>query len=375
MRAFQALAMSSDEMLSMSLYALAESGQLEALQRAAPADFDWTTLGHHHTPPLVHVACAALGAKMSVGRAILLMKWMVRQGADPAQRASPHADYNYFIVAADDNEEESKIEINVAGHSAISVLVQFRDAMLRHPKAEEFWPVPDDDDDADDDSDEDLPCGPHTVECLINALVEAPLNNSKRDVQTVDASVISMWEDVLADEACQDLTFECEGGSAVGAHALVLSCASPVLRAMVSSRMREGNERKIEVGDSSEAAVKLFLELVYTGGTSVDSLTAADTLAALDLAHRWQVVGVVGMLERAIVPLIDPATFSVIAEAAVLKSLPLLSSSCVKYAQRERAIIDELAGKGELSPAVLSLVGKRMSASGEPAAKKPRRSL
>ena len=68
-------------------------------------------------------------------------------------------------------------------------------------------------------------------------------------MQTVDASVVGMWEDVLADEACQDLTFECEDGGTVGAHALVLSCASPVLRAMVLVDVEDarGRERKIEV--------------------------------------------------------------------------------------------------------------------------------
>ena len=97
------------------------------------------------------------------------------------------------------------------------------------------------------------------------------------------------------------------------------------------------------------AAVKLFLELVYTGGSSADPLPVPDALAALDLAHRWDVVGVVGMLERAITPLIGKTTFSEIAEAAALKDLPLLKSSCVKYAQEKSAAIDELAEKGELS--------------------------
>ena len=81
------------------------------------------------------------------------------------------------------------------------------------------------------------------------------------------------------------------------------------------------------------------------------------------------------MLERAIVPLIKKQTFSEIAETAVLKGLALLSSSCVKYAQKKNAVVDELAEKGELSPAVLSLIGKSMSATGEPASKKRRRSL
>ena len=357
--------MSRPSELATSLYALVESGNLSALQRIAPADFDWTTLDGDDLPPLHLVVRQALASKISLSCAVDLAKWLIGQGANPAQCARLDNDGDWQIWKTD-NKKESILKMEYAGESAISLLTNFMRQMREKP---EHW-VDVGRVDLLHDMDSVLEAG-H----LLNALTEAPVGNSKRDVQTVDASVVSMWEDVLADEACQDLTFECEGGSAVGAHALVLSCASPVLRAMVSSRMREGNERKIEVRDSSEAAVKLFLELVYTGGSSADPLPVPDALAALDLAHRWEVLGVVGMLERAITPLIGKTTFSVIAEAAVLKDLPLLKSSCVQFAQKRKSTVDELAEKGELSPAVLSLIGKRVSASGEPAAKKPRRSF
>jgi hypothetical protein len=360
--------MSRPSELATSLYALVESGNLEALQRIAPADFDWATLDDDDLlPPLHLVVRHALASKISLSCAVDLTRWLIGQGANPAQCA-PLDNDGYWEIWKRENKKDSIIKVEYAGESAISFLSAFIQQMRENPK-DEYW-VETGRVDLMHDVGSVLEAG-H----LLNALTEAPVGNSKRNVQTVDASVVSMWEDVLADEACQDLTFECEGGSAVGAHALVLSCASPVLRAMVSSRMREGNERKIEVHDSSEAAVKLFLELVYTGGSSADPLRVLDALSALDLAHRWEVLGVVGMLERAITPLIWKTTFSVIAEAAVLKDLPLLKSSCVQFAQKRKSTVDELAEKGELSPAVLSLIGKRVSASGEPAAKKPRRSF
>ena len=358
--------MSSPEAIRDSVYALVECADLEALKRATPADFDWTQLNRLEQHPLVLLIDRTLNPEFT-NRAIKCASWMISQGASPSQPAGPDCEVvsqfnlNPDCGCPDATEENSGIEAEHAGFTAIEVATWLKQQM----EGNEHWTKRGDDIEA--------------MDRLLAAFTAAPLDNPKNDMQAVDASVVGMWEQVLTDEACQDLKFECEGGRTVGAHALVLSCASPVLRAMVhpesQTLLREGSERKIEVSDSSEAAVKLFLELVYTGGTSVDPLTAADALAALDLAHRWQVVGVVSMLERAIVPLIKKQTFSEIAETAVLKGLALLSSSCVKYAQKKNAVVDELAEKGELSPAVLSLIGKSMSATGEPASKKRRLSL
>ena len=349
--------MSSPAAVRDSVYALLAAGDFEAVKRATPAGFDWTQLSHRGAPPLTLLLDQiVLKTGMGPARAVECAKWMISQGASPTQFAdSDCSDSTTFFF--DYNQKESTIECTHKNRTPIEVITQ----ILKEMKSNKHWKER---------------AELKNMERLLAAFTAAPLANpSKHDMQAVDPSVVGMWEDVLADEACQDLTFECEGGGTVGAHALVLSCASPVLRAMVSSRMREGTERKIEV-DESVAAVKLFLELVYTGGSSADPLPVPDALAALDLAHRWDVVGVVGMLERAIAPLIKKQTFAQIAEAAALKDLPLLKSSCVKYASQEGAMIDELAGKGELPPVVLTLVGKRVSAAGgEPAAKKPRRSF
>ena len=340
------------------MYALVADGDFDAVKRATPVGFDWTQLTRTGAPSLsLLVTPVIMGNKPGIAdRAIAFASWMISQGASPTQFAADQCDAG-MVFFFDSNKENSKIRASCARHTPIEVVTK----LLKDMKENSFWKV----------QKVDL----KNMERLKAAFTAVPLANPKHDMHAVDPSVVSMWEDVLADEACQDVTFECEGGGTVGAHALILSCASRVLRAMLSTRMREGNERKIEVGES-EAAVKLFLELLYTGGSSVDPLTAADALAALDLAHRWDVVGVIGMLERALTPLIKKTTFSQIAEAAALKGLPLLSSSCVKYAQEQGTVIDELADQGELPPVVLTLVGKRVSAAGgEPVAKKPRRSF
>lgn len=341
------------------MYALVEAGDFDAVKRATPAGFDWTQLTHNDMPPLTMLADLIIMGGKGTGmadRAIAFASWMISQGASPTQFATDDCEEKIEFLHDRDNKD-SKVGGPCATQTPIETVTQ----LLKEMKENRFW------------SKEKVDL--KNLGRLLAVFTAAPLDSTKHDMQAVDASVVSIWEDVLADKACQDLTFECEGGGTVGAHALVLSCASPVLRAMVSSRMREGTERKIEVGESV-AAVKLFLELVYTGGSSADPLPVPDALAALDLAHRWDVVGVIGMLERALTPLIKKTTFSVIAEAAALKGLSLLSSSCVKYASEKGTVIDELAEKGELPPVVLTLVGKRVSAAGgEPIAKKPRRSF
>lgn len=59
-----------------------------------------------------------------------------------------------------------------------------------------------------------------------------------------------------------------------------------------------GETRQIEVRDASSSAARLFLEILYTCSSSSSEPTCEDTLAALDLAHRWQISVVVGILEE-----------------------------------------------------------------------------
>ena len=143
---------------------------------------------------------------------------------------------------------------------------------------------------------------------------------------------------------------------------------------MLGPAFREGQQRKIEVPDTPEAAVLLFLELLYTGGSTADPLAVPVALSAIELAHRWQAEGAVGMLERALVPLLAAETFAPIANEAALKELRLLSSSCITFARDEPSAIDALVESGDLSAATLRLIGRSVAAdSHEPAGGKKRR--
>eukprot|EP00928_Gymnodinium_smaydae_P036465 TRINITY_DN25483_c0_g2_i1.p1 TRINITY_DN25483_c0_g2~~TRINITY_DN25483_c0_g2_i1.p1 ORF type:complete len:301 (-),score=54.63 TRINITY_DN25483_c0_g2_i1:82-984(-) len=54
--------------------------------------------------------------------------------------------------------------------------------------------------------------------------------------------------------------------TSVHAHSLVLCQASPVLRALLASDMRESQTRMVQVPGASVAAVRLLLTIVYSGG-------------------------------------------------------------------------------------------------------------
>ena len=118
--------------------------------------------------------------------------------------------------------------------------------------------------------------------------------SSQRDQVRVDQSVVDLWERVLGSTSSHDVAFE-TADKPVTAHSLLLSEASPVLKAMLHSPMREGETRQIEVKDTSSSGVQLFLETLYTCSSRSEP-TCIDVLAALDLAHRWQVNGVVIIL-------------------------------------------------------------------------------
>ena len=344
----------NSENLAASLYPLVVRADHKRLERAAPADFDWTTLGgrhqgRHNLPPLHLLVEGYIGRMSDIEDAVKCASWMISKGADASQRAPDDADEFFESLRLDDDLEAAKIKVYNDGHSAISLIMEWKTEI----EGNVVW-----------EDDENL-------DRLLDAFTAQPLE--RRKMVSVDESVLQVWEGVLADEASHDLAFVCEGDVTVHAHVAVLSNTSPVLRAMLSSSFREGTERKIEVTDTPPAAVRLFLDIVYTGGTA-EEMSVPIALSALDLAHRWEVTGVVGMLQRALVPLINKKTFVQIAEAAVTKSLPVLSSGCRSYAHKNRSQIDALRRATELSAAVLALIGCPEADGQQPPAKK-RRSL
>ena len=148
----------------------------------------------------------------------------------------------------------------------------------------------------------------------------------------------------------------------VSAHDQILMLASPVLNAMLTSEMKEGSSWRIQVEDSSSSGVSLFLDLLYTSSTREDP-DHETMLVALDLAHRWQVHGVVQTLCNGLRDMIDASSFVAIAEAASLKGLESLGRACAHFGSTNEQV-QAMLQKGSLPVAVRRLLGEPVDAFG-----------
>merc|ERR1711879_611522 len=151
--------------------------------------------------------------------------------------------------------------------------------------------------------------------------------NADTERVTVDLSVIEMWERLHADTSTHDVALATADGD-VTAHSLVLTHASPVLAAMLSSTMSEGSQKRINITDASGKGTSFFLDLLYAGSSESD-ISYPDALVALDLSHRWQALVAVNILVRALTSMVSDESFAEIAEAAVSKNLVALQRACM----------------------------------------------
>ena len=201
--------------LAESLYALVENGKLGALRRAAPPTFDWKALDKDGVPPLHRVVTGHMQGVIAVDDAVLLASWLIAQGADPSIAASDDCEENdeAWIPLNGVPVEASKIIIYHREETAITLVLKWKRAINEKAAEEDSaW------EDHAAESEEAL-------DRLLDALTAEPLAEAKREVQAIDSTVVQLWEDVLSDDASHDLTFECEDGKRVGAHALVVACA------------------------------------------------------------------------------------------------------------------------------------------------------
>jgi len=156
----------------------------------------------------------------------------------------------------------------------------------------------------------------------------------------VAEGVVETWERILNTSEGADVTIACKGGNGCGAqpaelkaHAPVLRGASRVLRAMLSSSFREGSTARVEV-DFDASAVRLLLNLMYTGEEVDDvDVTPEALLAAVELAHQWDVSHAVTALELAVVKRIDEDRFARVMEVTARLQLSILMSACMAFAK------------------------------------------
>lgn len=338
------------------VWTLLENGEADAVRELAPHDFNWRSLHPVQTiTPLQVAALFGITHDSHKFKAYLeLVSFLLECGADPAQEA-PHSCSHKRHMWKDYDKDGTMVTLPFAGQSAIALVVQCKEQLQAemHSKGKETA-----------DWTREIA---HLTDVL-NMFIRASKKRASERM-SVDMSVVELWERVYGATATHDVTFETGDGS-VTAHYHVLAQASPVLSAMLSSAMREGCQKRVEVRDASSKGVAFFLELLYTGSSCSD-VDFSDALVALDLAHRWQVSGVANMTTRALAGMLTNESFAAIAESATVKGLSDLSAACTTFASTSTYVQKRLK-EGNLPRPVLELLGKPSKASSSQAEKRRR---
>lgn len=340
------------------LWALFENLEVDVAKAMCPPDFNWKSLHPEEDITVLQsiiklfVAANPQFVKQS---ALDLASWMIAQGADPTLRAPETCKciHQWFM---NDENQEMKVQIRYAGKSAITTALSIREQMqyLVDEKGPDIARCEDD---------------IEWLGKLLAAMAQLHSPSLRRVRISVDSSIVDMWESMCNDEATQDIRLRAADGT-VSAHSAVLAKASPVLAAMLRSGMSEDRRRCIELEDVSSAAIKLLMELVYTGATSCE-LSHEPALAALDLAHRWQMHSAVAMLETILQEVLSVDNFGMVASEAKLRNLDKLMAACKRFCAGSKVLQQKLQAC-ELPGPALELMGGESSESSQPRAKKRR---
>lgn len=330
-------------------------GDLDGLRAFAPLNFDWSQpLGEDQVPALIRFVDSRALCESAAQQSdnLKMVEWLLTVGADPQQRVRD--DFGMaFTFGKRSNPEETEIRVKCRGQSAISLAFAWLREMKKC-KGNANWTKPE-----------------QYLKQLISLFSRSSSQQSLRSTDVaVPQSIVDLWECMRDLTASHNVIFESSDGE-VAANEHMLSVASPVLKAMLESAMTEGTSRRIQVKDSLSSGISLFLDVLYTSSTREDP-DHKTLLAALDLAHRWQVHSVVQILCTALHSMIDASSFVAIAEAAALKGLETLVRACASFGSTDEHV-QAMLQKGDLPVAVRKLLGKPEHESGEQQDTKKRR--
>ncbi|CAE7246684.1 unnamed protein product [Symbiodinium natans] len=330
-----------------AVYGFIQLGNFDALKKFTPDDFDWSqTFGHQGILPL----SAALSNTALPPPA--MFEWMIEAGADPLQKHPANTE-PVWVLSKNDNPEDTKIRIELAGLSALTFAFAMI-AEMRKGKGGANWSA-----------------RVTEVEQILAILAEGSSPKCKN--LSVPQSLVDMWESVREMDSTHNVVFEAADGE-VSAHDLILTAASPVLKAMLASTMKEGSSKRIPVKDATSTGVRLFVDMLYTSSTREEPDYKMG-LVALDWAHRWQVLGWVSVLSAMLQKMIAPSSFVAIAEAAVLMDLEPLQRACRTFGSTN-AKVKAMLKKGTVPAAVRKLLGQpETPAAEEPGEQKRRRTF
>ncbi|CAE7891265.1 BT4 [Symbiodinium necroappetens] len=327
--------------------ALIRVGDLEGLQRVTPDGYDWSVPDSKARPPLIEVM---LGPYAQWETRAKMLDWMIKAGADPL-KAVPADEAS--SCAIDVGRGHEKIKIPYKGNCATT----FACEAVRALQESEHVAA----------SDVKLKAFKGYLDVLTRATPMLGQSNV-----AIPQSVVDMWESIRQMTPTHNVVFETADGE-VSAHDLILVTASPVLKAMLESTMREGSSKRITVKDSSGSGVRLLVDMLYTSSTR-DEPDYKTVLVALDLAHRWQVNGMVPVLEGILPAMVTVESLVAIAEAAMLKGLQKLQQACKTFAANNSQV-KTMLDRGPIPVEVRQLLGEPADPSPEGGRQKKRRTF
>ena len=137
----------------------------------------------------------------------------------------------------------------------------------------------------------------------------------------------------------------------VWAHAHVLKAASPVLRAMLETRFREGEAQRIRTEESA-VVLRALVGLIYTGSLSAEVATNVEVLLdTCRLCYRWQLTVLADLLEVRLARMVTRENLEALLEAAVLHDSSVLRCACLNKAEDD-VELEAKVRRGEVSPNV-----------------------
>lgn len=347
-------------------------GQHDLVTALAPREFDWKSCHPWYGTPLmatVHNAVVCPGGKQEEERSHELIRWCMAMGADPrgvAGRAEamsvglPPSPPGPGWKVYDDNghiwwqydgmlglfwcEDSKKTDSDSyscpggdpamkimaeehSGHSAISLILAIKRKLdLWNPMYKKYS---------------------ERIDKLASVFACGSVHLAD-NLMLVNKSIVQTWANALANDQFADVELQAQDGTSVWAHGVVLCSASEVLKATLSSPMREGQTQKVP-SNISQAALRHLVALIYTGCPDKEYSISVH-LEALDLAHRWQLDHVVEALETKLVKEVSAASKLSVQdqlalidhalESAVLKHLPNLRQACHRTVAASQCLRD-----------------------------------
>ena len=211
------------------LWALLQDGKLEDMKKLNLEGFDWNSL-HPYGQTLV-VRAVKSGMIGNHQEALNKIEWLIGQGASITQKCTGGT----FSLCDKGNQQACK------DLSGISFVQTCRETLKGKNLLANTYDF---------------------LGQIFTVFASTPSTSQKdRPKVSIDEGIAELWEKYFSAKDAHDLTIETADGE-VTAHAQMLKEASPVVRAMLASPMKEGQGQLIEVKDTSSGAISLFLEIL-----------------------------------------------------------------------------------------------------------------